>query len=226
MFDSGPIDRHPRSNRAKPCDGLQSRCGPSLGQHSKREAIMSDLTQTAPIGFKTAVREAVGIFASQQDLQAAIDDLLTSGFARCELSLRGAETDATAGRTPEALADDPATPRTDHFCTEALGDAEGSLIGGFAVLPALGAAWAGAAAGAGFLAIGGLTVVSGGAGAVVGAALAAMLARHHAAGLTGQVNEGGLLMWVRTRSPELEARALRILSSHAATHVHSHSLAA
>jgi len=89
------------------------------------------------------------IFASQQDLQAAINDLLTSGFARCELSLRGAETDATAGRAPEALADDPATPRTDHFCTEVLGDAEGSLIGGSAVLPALGVAWAGAAAGAG-----------------------------------------------------------------------------
>ncbi len=42
---------------------------------------MSGSTQTSPIGFKTAVREAVGIFASQQDLQAAIDDLLTSGFA-------------------------------------------------------------------------------------------------------------------------------------------------
>ena len=105
---------------------------------------MSGSTQTPPIGFKTPVREAVGIFARQQDLQAAIDDLLTSGFARCELSLRGTETEATAGRTPEALADDPAAPRTDHFCTEALGDAEGSLIGGFAVLPALGAAWAGA----------------------------------------------------------------------------------
>jgi hypothetical protein len=201
--------------------GAAQVCGNTEG-----EATMSDSLQTPPIDFKTTVREAVGIFASQQNLQAAIDDLLTSGFARCELSLRGAETHATAGNTPEALADDPATPRTDHFCTEALGDAEGSLVGGFAVLPALGAAWAGAAAGAGFLAIGTLTVASGGAGAVVGAALAAMLARHHAANLTGQVTKGGLLMWVRTRSPEFEARALRILSSHAATHVHSHSLAA
>jgi len=53
-----------------------------------------------------------------------------------------------------------------------------------------------------------------------------MLARHRAANLAGQVTKGGLLMWVRTRSPQLEARALRILSSHAASHVHSHSLAA
>ncbi len=159
VFGSGLINRQPRSNRAKHCDGRQSRCGPGSGQHNKRKATMSGSTQTSSIGFKTAVREADGIFASQQDLQAAIDDLLTSGFARCELSLRGAETDATAGHAPEALADDPATPRTDHFCTEALGDAEGSLIGSFAVLPALGVAWAGAAAGAGFLAIGALTVV-------------------------------------------------------------------
>ncbi len=61
---------------------------------------------------------------------------------------------------------------------------------------------------------------------MAGAALAAMLARHHAANLTGQVTKGGLLMWLRTRSPELEMQALRILSIHAATHVHSHSLAA
>lgn len=67
--------------------------------------------------------------------------------------------------------------------------------------------------------------MSGGAGAVVGAALAAMLARHHAA-LASQVTKGRLLMWVRTRSPELEAWALRILSTHAATHVHSHSFTA
>lgn len=187
---------------------------------------MTDPTQAGPSGFVTPVREAVGIFRSEPELQGAIDDLLTHGFARCELSLRGAAAATTAGRTPEALADDPAAPRTDHFCTEALGNAEGSLIGGFAILPAFGAAWAAGAAGAGMLAIGGLTVVSGGAGAVVGAALAALLARHHAANLAGQLAEGGLLLWVRTRSPELEQRALGILARHAGTHVHSHAIAA
>jgi hypothetical protein len=157
----------------------------------------------------TPVREAVGIFHSEQELQDAIDDLLTHGFARCELSLRGAGEATAAGRTPEAL-----------------GNAEGSLIGGFAILPAFGAAWAAGATGAGMLAIGGLTVVSGGAGAAVGAALAALLARHHAANLTGQLAEGGLLLWVRTRSPELEQRALGILACHAGTLVHSHAVAA
>ncbi len=49
---------------------------------------MSGSNQTSPIGFRTMVREVVGIFAREQDLQAANDHLLASGFARCELSLR------------------------------------------------------------------------------------------------------------------------------------------
>ena len=176
-------------------------------------------------GFSSApVREAVGIFDGDADLLAAIDELLMSGFARCELSLLGTGGTATAGRSAEALADDPAAPRTDHFCVEALGNAEGSLIGGLAIVPAFGAAWAGAAAGAGALAVGGFVVVGGGVGALLGAALAALLARHHSGHLAAQVEDGGLLLWVRTRSPELEQRALDILARHAAHHVHAHEL--
>jgi hypothetical protein len=37
------------------------------------------------------VREAVGVFASEHDLQAAIDELLSSGFHRAELSLLASE---------------------------------------------------------------------------------------------------------------------------------------
>ena len=52
---------------------------------------MTNPMQEEPDGFVTPVREAVGIFRCEQDLQDVIDDLLTSGFARCELSLRGPE---------------------------------------------------------------------------------------------------------------------------------------
>lgn len=171
---------------------------------------MPDPTQAEPGGFVTSVRKAVGIFRSEQELQDAIDDLLINGFARCELSLRGAE---------DATMDTMAADRT----PEALGNAEGLSIGGFASLPAFGAA---DAAGAGMLAIGGLTVISGGAGAIVGAALAALLAWHHADNLTEQLAEGGLLLWARTRSPKVEPPALGILARHAGMHVHSHSLTA
>lgn len=36
-------------------------------------------------------REAVGVFRSAEDLQLAIDELLTSGFDRAELSLLASE---------------------------------------------------------------------------------------------------------------------------------------
>lgn len=172
----------------------------------------------------TLMREAVGIFDDYEAVQAAVDDLLLSGFARCELSLAGPQTGPQASEAPEQLADDPQAQRTDHFCTEALGDAEGSLISGFAVVPALGTAWAGAAIGVGALATTGLAVATGGTGAVLGAALAFLMARRRRQGFDAQAEHGGLLLWVRTRSAELEQRAEEILTRHAAHHVHSHAL--
>lgn len=120
-----------------------------------------------------------------------------------------------AGRSAEALADDPAAPRTDHFCVEALGNAKGFLIGGLAIVPAFAAAWAGAGA----LAVGGFVVIGGG-GAVVDVALAVLLARDHRRHLAARVEDGGLLLWLRTRSPELKRRALGILARPAAHHAH------
>lgn len=189
-----------------------------LEQNTPDDAGRATLTEP---GFSSGpVREAVGIFDGNADLLAAIDEPLLSGFARCELNLLGTDEAATAGRSVEALAGDPAAPRTDHFCVEALGDAEGSLISGLAIVPAFGAAWAGAGA----LAVGGFVVVGGGGGALVGVALAALLARHHSGPLAAQVEDGGLLPWVRTRSPELEQRALGIVARPAAHHVHAHEL--
>ena len=171
-------------------------------------------------------REAVGIFDTYEALQDAVDALLLSGFARCELSLPAAQTGPQADEPAAALADDPAARRTDHFCTEALGDAEGSLISGFTVVPAMGTAWIGAAAGASLLATAGFAVATAGTGALIGAALAALLARRRRLGFDEQAEHGGLLLWVRTRTPELEECALDILRRHAAHHVHAHDLPA
>lgn len=174
----------------------------------------------------TEPREVVGIFDTYEALQDAVDALSLTGFARCELSLPAAQTGPQADEPASMLADDPAAQRTDHFCTEALGDAEGSLISGFAVVPAMGAAWIGAAAGAGLLATVGFTVATAGTGALIGVALAALVAHRRRLGLDVTAEHGGLLLWVRTRTPELEERALEILRRHAAHHVHAHDLPA
>jgi len=63
------------------------------------------------------VREAVGVFNRPEDLQDAIDELLSSGFHRAELSLLATEqaVEEKLGHRYEkvsALADDPTVPRS------------------------------------------------------------------------------------------------------------------
>ncbi len=169
-------------------------------------------------------REAVGIFDDEPSMQAAIDELLTAGFGRCELSFGGAQTGAEASLSARQLADDPNAHRTNQFSPEVLGDAEGSLIGGFAVIPVLGASWAAGAAGAGLIATAGVAIASGGAGALIGLGVAYAVARRRRQGLATQSAHGGLLLWIRTRTVEMEERAQAIMRRHAAHDVHSHDL--
>ncbi len=170
----------------------------------------------------SAAREAVGIFDDNASFQAAIDDLLTAGFARCELSVLKQEKSSGICEPADVSADDPQAPRTDYFCPEAEGGAEGGLIAGFAMVPAMGAAAATAATGATIIATAGVPIATGGTGALIGAALAIMLARRHHAKLAAQQEHGGLLLWVHTRTRDHERRAVEILTRHAAHNVHSH----
>ena len=176
-----------------------------------------------------ALREAVGIFTNADDLQAAIDELLSSGFHRAELSLLAGDdtmNEKLSGRFANArvLEDDPAVPRAAYVSPEAIGDAQGSIVGGLA--------YAGATAAAGAVVLSGGTIVAavvaatlvGGAGGVAGALLAKWLGDHHGRYLQTQIDHGGLLLWVRTRNAEAEERAMTVLSRHSSRDVHVHSL--
>jgi hypothetical protein len=177
------------------------------------------------------VREAVGIFHRTEDLQSAIDELLSSGFHRADLSLLASAptVEQKLGhryRRVSALADDPAVPRAAYVSTEAIGDAEGGLIGGLTYVGAVAAAGAIVASG-GTLA-GAITAaaLAGGAGGLIGSVLAKWVGDHHAHYLQEQMDRGGLLLWVRTWNVEDEKRAVRILEKHSATDVHAHALPA
>ena len=176
-----------------------------------------------------ALREAVGVFTSASDLQAAIDELLSSGFHRAELSLLAgvvAVNDKLDGHylSVGAAADDPAIPRTAYVSPEAIGDAQGGIVGGLV--------YAGATVAAGAVVISGGTIAAaivaatfvGGAGAIVGALLAKWLGDNFAQYLQTQVDHGGLLLWVRTRDTKAEERATDILKRHSSRDVHVHTL--
>lgn len=174
-------------------------------------------------------REAVGIFHRPEELQGAIDELLSSGFHRAELSLLASE-EAVVEKLGhiytkvEVLADDPDVPRSAYISTEAIGDAEGALIGGLVYVGATVAAGAVVASGGTLLAVLAGVTLAGGAGGLIGSVLARWLGAHHAHYLQEQIERGGLLLWVRTRDPAREARATEILRKYSAEKVHVHGL--
>jgi hypothetical protein len=177
------------------------------------------------------IREAVGVFDDGERLEAAIDELLGSGFDRFELSLLAGQqaVEAELGHAYEKvgeLEDDARVPRTAYVSTEAIGDAEGALIGGLMYVGAV-------AAGGAIVATGGTlagavvaAAMAGGTGGLIGSALAKLIDYHHADHLAGQLERGGLLLWVRTRDALHEARALDILGRHSARDVHLHDIPA
>lgn len=175
------------------------------------------------------VREAVGVFDDAQSLEAAVDELESSGFDRADLSLLATEKAVIEKlghrfeRVSE-LEDDAKVPREAFTATESLGDAEGGLIGGLTYVGAVAAAGAMVAAGGTLAGVIAATAMSGGAGGLIGSVLARLIDDRHAERIQQQLGHGGLLLWVRTWTPEQEERAKGILDRHTAHDVHIHEL--
>jgi hypothetical protein len=175
------------------------------------------------------IRETVGVFDRPETLQEAIDDLLSSGFDRAELSLLAGEktVDEKLGhkyRKIAELEDDPIVPRCCYVSTESIGDAEGGLIGGLMYVGATAAAGAVVASGGTLALVIATAAVAGGVGGLFGSLLAKWVGDHHAHHLQEQLDHGGLLLWVRTWDAERETRASEILSRHSGRDVHVHTL--
>lgn len=174
-----------------------------------------------------AIREAVTYFEAYQDLEAAIDELESSGFDRAEISLLAAEhtVDEKLGhryRKVSELEDDPAVPRTFYVPNESISEAEGALISTPLYLAAVTAIGAIVASGGTLAAAIAGAVAAGGAGGLIGAALAKLVGDHHAHHLQQQLEHGGLLLWVRTWDAKDEERAVAILKKHSGRDVHVH----
>jgi len=175
------------------------------------------------------VREAVGVFNSAEALQDAIDELMSSGFDRAELSLLASEdtVEAKLGhiyRKVSDLEDDPRVPKAAYVSTESVGDAEGAVIGGLAYVGAGILMGPVALAGGALAAIAAAAAAGAGVGGLIGSVLAKWIGNHHAHYLQEQLDHGGLLLWVRTWDAEDEKRAVDILAKHSGRDVHIHTL--
>ncbi len=178
-----------------------------------------------------SVREAVGVFDSADTLQAAIDELLSSGFDRAELSLLASEDAVKAKlghmyRKAGELEDVTGIPRAAYISTETVGDAEGAVIGGLMYVGAGILMGPVAFAGGTLAAVTAAAAAGMGAGGLIGSLLAKWVGDHHAHYLQEQLDHGGLLLWVRTWDADDENRAVKILAQHSGRDVHLHTLPA
>ena len=189
--------------------------------------IGSDRAEAA--GPAAAVREVVGVFRDERALETAIDDLQECGFDRADISLLASEQAVidklghAYGKVTE-IEDDLTVPRVAYVSKEDVGAADGGVIGALVYVGAIAGAGAvlasGGALGAALL----WAALAGGTGGAVGFGLARWIDRQRAQRLSEQLEKGGLLLWVHCRSPECEAKALRVLRQHGAEDVHAHDL--
>src|SRR5262245_55278110 len=177
----------------------------------------------------TTGTEAVALFHDVKSLQAAIDELLTSGFDRADLSVLGSEKAIedklghSYGSTQD-LEDNPNVPRAAYVSPESIGVAKAACIGTPLYLCATIGSLVVLASGGELLAGVAVAAIAGGAGATVGAALAGIVGHEHAKYLSEHLNRGGLLLWVRTRDVEAEKVALDVLKRHSGEDAHLHPL--
>lgn len=180
-------------------------------------------------GGEETAREAVGVFHDVPSFEAAVDELMESGFDRADLSLLASEQAVVAKlghryAKVKELEDAIDAPRAAYVDRESVAAGQVGVVGALTYIGALAAAGAVVASG-GTLATAVIgAALAGGSGGLIGTAVARLLGRHHAGQIDAQLSKGGVLLWVRVRDDEHETRALAILRKNGAEDVHAHDI--
>lgn len=175
------------------------------------------------------VREVVALFTDPHALEAAVQDLLTNGFDHGDLSVLAREKvvrDRLGHRLEDSVSavDRDDLPRRAWVEPESRMEGRGALasvLGYFGAVTALGLTFA--TGGAAAVAIG-AALVGAGAGAGLGTGLGRLFDQRLAREFQHQIDQGGILLWVRVSdAEECAARAMEVLNRHGGAHVHVHS---
>jgi hypothetical protein len=182
-----------------------------------------------PSTFDYAVREAVGLFHSEDELEDAIEALELAGFDRAQINLLAAQRSAEERlrhriTDQRELEDSDAAPLGVHADRHEVAEGKAALVSGLALVGSFAAIGAVVATGGGLAAVIAAAAVAGGAGGGIGGLIARTVGQHRAQEIEAQLAAGGLLLWVELRSPEQEQKAIEILKRHSAADVHVHEL--
>jgi hypothetical protein len=178
---------------------------------------------------RVRVREVAGVFDSREALDAAVQALLRAGFDRADIDLM-ATADAIEKKlggvyiAAEELPDVPGAPRRAYVAREDLTVTTSMVAGVLSYFGATAAALAVVASGGALAAALAAAVAGGAIAGGIGAVASRLLGREQAKELETQMALGGLVLWVRVRSPEHEERAQQILNDHGAKAVRVHHI--
>lgn len=175
---------------------------------------------------QATIREAVGVFKDQKDLDSAVAELETR-FSRQDISVLAGEraVERAFGRKtvkPSAVEDNPDAPRTVPILPEERTIGKAVLVGGPAYVGGcLAAIVANSASNAALLA----SIAAGSlAGAAFGAAAVVLISSRLRKTVREQIRKGGLVVWVRTPNKMSEKQACGILEKYGGRHIHIHDI--
>ena len=183
-------------------------------------------SETITLEQRREFSEVVGLFDSLDNLQSAIDDLLTHGFDRSEISLLAEDPTARekvgAKRSVE-IEDSDEAPRISYIENESLNEGKASLIGLLFYVGAIAGAIAvwtifGSFAEAIFAGI-----VTGMVASLIGVGVIKLIQRRQRNWAQAQLARGGLLLWARTWTEEHERAAMDAMQRNGGHDVHVHT---
>ena len=173
----------------------------------------------------TYVPEAVGLFEDAAKLQDAIRELEATAFPRDAISVLGSrkqieEKFGQATVDPIAAEDREDTPRQSPSRPEEQTIGAGVLVGcaTYIGVVSAGIAIAPATMPLTLMAI----MLGGGSGALVGSLMLNLIRRNFDRNIEGQIERGGLLLWVRTPDADREILACSIMRRNGGKNVHIH----
>ena len=178
---------------------------------------------------QSGVREVAGIVRTPETLDDVVDALELAGFDRADIDVM-ADIDTIRERfgavfvPVEELADIPSTPRRAFVQRD---DASLLRAGAFGALFYVGATVAAlgvVASGGGLAAALAAAAAAGTASGGIGVLATRFLNQDRAKLVETMVMEGGLVLWVRVRTPEQERRAAQIMREHGVDAIRTHEI--
>lgn len=187
------------------------------------------VTSTDKAVEQVTVREVAGVFRTAASMQQAIQALLLAGFDRADIDLMAdVETirEKLGGifKPADEIVDMPGAPRQAYVAHEDMAIPVAGAAGILFYVGATAMALSVVASGGTLAAALAAAALGGALGGGIGALGARFIGREQARKLELQLMAGGLVVWVRARTPEQEELAADILKGHGAEGVHVHDI--